>query len=85
MARFLSIHLHDGGSVVMRASGPEEAIVFDGLGELLCLDVADGESGASDVELVAPDAMPEGRHVLRDQSLTEIAYAPDWRRVLIAG
>jgi len=85
MARFLSIHLHDGGSVVMRASGPEEAIVFDGLGKLLCLEVADGESTGCDIELVAPDAMPEGRHVLRDHVLTEIAYAPDWSRVLIAG
>ena len=42
-------------------------------------------SGSCDAELVPPDAMPDGRHVLRDQTLTEIAYAPDWSRVLIAG
>jgi len=85
MARVLSIRLHDGSSIVMQASWPEEAIAFDGLGKLLCLDITDGESGGNDVEFVPPDAMPENRHVLRDQSLTEIAYALDWSRILIAG
>ena len=31
------IGLHDGGSIVMKADGPEEEIPFDGLGGLLCL------------------------------------------------
>jgi len=85
MAHFLSIRLHDGGKVVMRASGPKEAVAFDGLAELMRLIPESAESGPADTELVAQDAMPEGRHVLRDLSLTEIAYAPDWSRVLIAG
>ena len=85
MARSLTIRLHDGGSIVMRASGPENAVAFDGLAELMCLTSETAGAGACDAELVVPDAMPEGRHVLRDQSLTEIAYAPDWSRVLIAG
>ena len=85
MARFLSIRLHDGGKVVMQADGPEEAMAFCGLAELMSLTSEAADSGLSDAELVPPDAMPEGRHVFRDQSLTEIAYAPDWSRVLIAG
>ena len=70
----------------MQADGPENAMSFDGFGELLCLkpETAGGEV-APDVELIAPGGMPEGRFVIRDQSLTEIAYAVDWSRVLIAG
>ena len=85
MYRRLTIGLHDGGNIVIQANGPEEAIPFDGLGELLCLPPETAGSGSCDAELVPPDAMPDGRHVLRDQTLTEIAYAPDWSRVLIAG
>ena len=85
MARCLTIRLHDGGSIVMQSNGPEEAIAFDGLAELMCLPPEVTGSGTCDAELLPPDAMPDGRHVLRDQSLTEIAYAPDWSHVLIAG
>ena len=85
MTRFLTIRLHDGGSVVMRASVPEEAIAFKGLGKLLCLEVTEGESEVGDAELIRPDAMPDGRHMMRDLALTEIAYDAAWSRVLIAG
>jgi hypothetical protein len=85
MARCLTIRLHDGGKVVVQTDAPEEAIPFDGLAELMYLPLEEAESGCCDAELVPPDAMPEGRLVLRDQSLTEIAYAPDWSRVLISG
>ena len=85
MARHLAIGLHDGGSVVMQASGPEEAIPFDGLGGLMCLPIEVGGFGTADSELVLPGAMPEERHVIRDSALTEIAYDADWSRVLIAG
>ena len=85
MARFLAISLHDGGSVTMRTMLPERTAAFDGLGKLLCLNLGNGGPEPADVELVAPDAMPEGRHVLRDAALTEVAYAADWSRILIAG
>ena len=85
MARHLAIGLHDGGSIVMQASGPEEAIPFDGLGGLMCLPIEVGGFGTVDSELVLPGAMPEERHVIRDSALTEIAYDADWSRVLIAG
>ena len=85
MVRHLLIRLHDGGSIAMQADGPEEAIPFDGLAELMNLKTGAAESGSADVELVPPDAMPEGRRVLRKTGMTEIAYAPDWSRVLIAG
>ena len=86
MPRRLAISLHDGGNAAMQADGPEEAIAFDGLGSLLCLNIINGtEDGFADAELIPPDRMPEGRHTLRSTPLTEIAYAPDWSRVLIAG
>ena len=85
MRRKLTIGLHDGGSVVMQADGPEDAIAFDGLGGLLCLPPETAESGFADAELVPPDRMPEGRHTLRSTALTEIAYSADWSRVLISG
>ena len=84
MIRQLAVGLYDG-NIVMRANGPEEAIPFDGLGELLCLKPEAAEPGFADAELVSPDGMPEGRHTLRATALTEIAFAPDWSRVLIAG
>lgn len=85
MIRHLAVGLYDG-NIVMRANGPEEAIAFDGLGELLCLNIINGaEDGFADAELIPPDRMPEGRHTLRATALTETAYAPDWSRVLIAG
>ena len=85
MARFLVIKLHDGGKIIMQADGPEEAMAFNGLTELMCLEPEEGASGAADAELVPPDAMPEGRHILRNTPLTESAYPADWSRVLIAG
>lgn len=85
MARRLMIGLHDGGSVVMQADGPEEAVAFDGLGGLLCLPVVESEQGFADAELIAPDRMPENRYPLRSAPLTEIAYTADWIRVLVAG
>ena len=85
MARILTIRLHDGGAVTMGTSVPEETVAFDGLGKLLCLKIGDDESESIDVELIPREEMPEGRHVIRDQATTEIAYAADWSRVLIAG
>ena len=86
MARVLTIRLHDGETIVMQADAPENAMAFDGLGTLMCLPVETaGGEGAPDVELIEAGAMPEGRHVIRDQALTEIAYAADWSRVLAAG
>ena len=85
MARFLAIHLHDGGKVVMRTTLPEKATPFDGLGKLLRLEIGENGQGNADVELVAPDAMPDGRHTLRDAALTETAYDADWSRVLVSG
>ena len=69
----------------MQADGPEEAMAFDGLAELLCLPVTESEQRSADAELVLPDGMPEGRHTLRSTLVTETAYTPDWSRLLIAG
>ena len=85
MVRRLTIGLHDGGSIVMQADGPEEVLPFDGLGGLLCLEVEEGETDFADAELVTPDQLPEDRHTLRAGPLTETAYTADWSRVLIAG
>jgi len=85
MAWQLTIGLHDGGSIVMQANGPEEEIPFDGLGGLLCLKPDEAEGEIVDAELIAPDRMPEDRHTLRTTPLTETAYTADWSRVLIAG
>jgi len=85
MARRLTIGLHDGGSIVMRADGPEEELPFDGLGGLLRLKVDEAEGEIVDAELVAPDRLPENRHTLRSNVLTETAYTADRSRVLIAG
>lgn len=85
MARRLEIGLHDGGSIGLQADAPEEAIAFDGLAELLHLKTEVPGNSAADAVLNLPDAMPEGRHTLRSTALTEIAYAPDWSRILIAG
>ena len=86
MARSLVIGLHDGERIVMRADAPEDAVAFDGFGELLCRKPEPaGQGDEADAELVAPGGMPEGRHVIRDQALTEIAYVADRSRVLIEG
>ena len=86
MTRRLTVGLHDGGSVAMQADGPEEEIPFDGLGKLLCLKPDEAEETSfADAELVAPDRLPDDRHTLRSNVLTETAYAADWSRVLIAG
>ena len=86
MSRRLTIRLHDGESIVMRADGPEDAMAFDGFGELLCLKPEPtGQGTDADAELIAAGTMPEGRFVLRDQALTEIAYVGDWSRVLVEG
>jgi hypothetical protein len=79
------IGLHDGGKVVMRADGPEEAIPFDGPGWLPCLDFAEETAEIVDAELILSDAMPDGVHTLRSTQFTDTAYAPDWSRILIAG
>ena len=55
MARRLTIGLHDGGNIVMRADGPEEELPFDGLGGVLCLERNEAETGFADAELVTPD------------------------------
>ena len=84
--RRMAIDLHDGESIVMRADAPEDAMAFDGFGELLCLKPEPaGQGEAADAELVAPGGMPDGRIVLRDQAMTEIAYVADRGRVLIEG
>ena len=85
MIRLLTIDLHGGGNIAMQADCPEETAAFDGLGELLHLPVKDGCENAGDAQLILPEAMPEGRHTLKTISQTEIAYAADWSRVLIAG
>ncbi len=85
MCRLLTIGLHDGGSIVMQADGPEEELPFDGLGGLLCLETEEAETGFADAELITLGRMPEDRHVLKTTSITEIAYTADWSRVLIAG
>ena len=84
MARRLTIGLHDGGSIVMQADGPEEELPFDGLGGLLCLKPDEAEGENVDAELVAPGRLPEDRRTLRITSLTETAYTADRSRVLIA-
>ncbi|MBP5586251.1 MAG: hypothetical protein J6Y92_07865 [Lentisphaeria bacterium] len=84
-ARRLAIDLHDGGNIVIRADGPEEVIPFDSFGALLRLPPEETDEGFADAELLAPDRMPEDRHTLDTTARTEIAYAADWSRVLIAG
>lgn len=92
MTRRLTIDLHDGGRIAIRAHAPEEAIPFDGLAELMGLppppvepDPADpGSDAPADVEFVLPDVLPEGRHTLFSNSLTETAFDPDWTRVFMA-
>ena len=84
-ARRLAISLHDGGSIVIRADGPEAVIPFDGFGTLLCLRPEEADAASADAELVAPDRMPEERHTLKTVPRTEIAYTADWSRTLIAG
>ena len=74
MTRLLRIGLHDGGSVAMRADGPEEELPFDGLGGLLCLEIDEAETGVADAELVTPDRLPEDLHTLRAGPLTETTY-----------
>ena len=85
MGRQLTVGLHDGGIVVMQANAPEKEMPFDGLGELLCLPVEENGAEDADAVLVAPDSLPEDRHMLRITPLTETAYTADWSRVLIAG
>ena len=85
IVRKQAIHLHDGGSIVVRADGPEKETAFDGFCELLCLNPAETEDGFADVKLIPPDRMPEQRHTLRSTPLTETAYSADWSHVLIAG
>jgi len=87
MTRRLTIPLHGGGRIAIRANAPEEAIHFDGFAELLGLTPSfdsDAEDVPADVELVLPDAMPEDRHILKSTPLTEIAFNPDWSRILLA-
>ena len=92
MTRRLTIDLNGGGRIAIRAHVPEEAIPFDGLAELMGMpppqvepDPADpGSDTPADVELVAPDALPEGRHTLFSNPMTEIAFDSDWTRVFIA-
>ena len=85
MYRRVLIGLHDNGNIAISADCPEEGIPFNGLGELLCLDTEETEDRFADAELVPPDRMPEDRRILRSTALTEVAYAPDWSRALIAG
>ena len=85
MFRHLAIRLHNGGSVAIGTALPENAAPFDGLGELLGMKIADGEPEPLDLELVPPDAMPEGRHILRNTPLMEAAFVAEWSRVMIAG
>jgi len=70
----------------MRADAPENVIAFDGFGELLCVKPGPaGQGEDADAELIAAGTMPGEGIVLRDQSLTEIAYFADCGRVLIEG
>ena len=85
MFRRLSIALHDGESIVMQTGEPESAAAFDGFGALLCLKPEMTVTrGPADVELVGPGDMPEGRHGILARVMTEVAYAEDWSRILIA-
>ena len=92
MTRRLTIDLNGGGRIAIRAHAPEEAIHFDGFAELMGMtppsadpDPADpGSDAPADVEIVAPDAMPEGRHTLFSNPLTETAFDPDWARVFMS-
>ena len=72
--RQIALCLHDGGSIVMQADGPEEELPFDGLGGLLCLERNEAETGFADAELVTPDRLPEDLHTLRAGPLTETTY-----------
>jgi len=83
MARLLATRLHDGGNVAMRMAAPEKEIVFNGFGELLCLNIGENGWEDADAELIRPDAMPEKRHTLKQTPMLEIAYAADWSRILI--
>ena len=74
MTRQLTIGLHDGGSIVLQADGPEEELPFDGLGGVLCLERNEAETGFADAELVTPDRLPEDLHTLRAGPLTETTY-----------
>ena len=69
----------------MQANGPEEAIPFAGLGELLCLQQEETAAYPADAELIMPGRMPEERHILRTTPITDIAYTADWSRTLLEG
>ena len=89
MTRRLTIPLHGGDRIAIRANAPEDAIHFDGFAEYLEMtmspDSGDAEDAPADVELVLPDAMPEDRHMLTSNTLTEIAFDRDWSRVFLTG
>jgi hypothetical protein len=85
MSRHLAIRLHNGGSITAGTALPEDAVPFDGLGELLDMEVSEAGADPPDVELVPPGAMPECRHTISSTPLTETAYDADWRRILLAG
>lgn len=85
MYRRVLINLHGDGNIAMQVDRPEEEIPFNGLGELLCLDVDKTEDRLADAELISPDRMPKDSHMLKTTSLTTIAYSIDWSKVFIAG
>lgn len=39
----------------------------------------------ADIEMIHQEEMPEKRHVMVQNSMTEVAYAEDWSHVMIAG
>ena len=54
--------------------------------ELMCLkEEEESKDLAPDSEIVLPEELPENRHAMHRNAMTEIAYSEDWKRVCVAG
>ena len=81
----IALQLHNGEHIVICTDCPEEEIPFTGFGELICTRIENRKPDKIDVEYVAPEKLPGGRHTLVNTALTEVAYRADWDHILIGG
>ena len=81
----LTIPLHDGGKIILRAGGPETKTRTGDVGELMCLRPESPSGETPDAELTAGETMPAGRHTLWETPQTEVAFSAERDSILIAG